>query len=114
MYLLLGMKLVNVHRILKSEQSDWFKKYIDLNAGKRKNAATSFEKDFFKLMNNSTLGKTIENSRKIINIRSVNNAGDYKKYVSKPSFVSQKIFSKHFVAIHETELILTLDKPIYV
>ena len=43
----------------------------------------------------------------------VNNAGDYKKYVSKPNFVSQKIFSKNFVAIHEIKPVLTLDKAIY-
>ena len=44
----------------------------------------------------------------------VNNAGVYKKYVSKPSFVSQKIFSNNFVAIHKIKSVLTLDKPIYV
>ena len=47
-------------------------------------------------MNNSTFGKTMENLRKRINVTLVNNAGDYKKYVSKPSFVSQKILSKNF------------------
>ena len=45
-------------------------------------------------MNNSTFGKTMENLRKKINVRLVINAGDYKKYVSKPSFVSHKIFNK--------------------
>ena len=44
----------------------------------------------------------------------VNNAKDYKKYVSKPSFVSQKTFNKSLVAIHENKPVLTLDKPIYV
>ena len=44
----------------------------------------------------------------------VNNAKDYKKYVSKASFVSQKVVSKDLVAIHEIKLVLTLDKPIYV
>ena len=44
----------------------------------------------------------------------VNNARDYNKYVSKPSFVSQKIFSENFVVIHEIKPVLTLDKPIYV
>ena len=39
---------------------------------------------------------------------------DYKKYVSKPSFVSQKVFSKNFVAIHEIKPVITLYKPIYV
>ena len=44
----------------------------------------------------------------------VNNAKDYKNYPSKPNFVSQKIFSNNFVAIYEIEIVLTLDKPIYV
>ena len=101
LHLSLGMKLVKVRRILKLKQFDWLKKYINFNTYKRKNAANSFEKDYFKLINNGTIGKTIENLRKIMNVRLVNNAGDYKKYVSKPSFVSQKIFSKNFVAIHE-------------
>ena len=89
------MKLVSVHKVLKFKQSDWLKKYIDFNTGKRKNAANSSEKEFFKLMNNSTFGKIMENLRKIINIRLVNNTGDYNKYVRKPSFISQKIFIKN-------------------
>ena len=44
----------------------------------------------------------------------VNNAKDYIRCVSKPSFVSQKMFSKNFVAIHEMKPVLTLNKPIYV
>ena len=65
-------------------------------------------------MINSVYGKTMENLRKRINVRLVNNARDYKKYVSKPMFVSQKIINKDLVAIHEIKLFLTLDKPIYV
>ena len=80
---------------------------------KEKNPANSFEKDFFKLMINSVYGETMENLRKIINVRLVNNAKDYKKYVSKQIFISQKIFIVSFVVIHEIKLVLTLDKPIY-
>ena len=108
------MKLTKVHRILKFKRSDWLKKYIDFNTDKRKNAANSFEKDYFKLMNNSVFGKTMENLRKIVRVKLVNNAKDYIKCVSKPSFVSKKIFSKNFVAIHEIKPVLILNKSIYV
>ena len=71
---------------------------------------------------NSVYDKPMENSRKRITFRLVNNAGDYKRYVSKPSFVLQKIFSKNLVAIYEIKPVLlqlqlivaiTLDKIIY-
>ena len=51
------MKLVRVYRILKFKQCDWLKNYINFNTDKRKNAANSFEKDFFRLMNNSVYGE---------------------------------------------------------
>ena len=90
------------------------KKYIDFNTDKRKNAALSFEKNYFKLINNSVFGKTMENLRKVINVKLVNNAKDYVRSISKPSFVSQKMFSKNLVSIHEIKPVLTLNKPIYV
>ena len=108
------MKLNKAHRILKFKQSDWLKKYIDFNLDKRKNAINSFEKIYFKLMNNSFFGKTMENLRKRISVKLVNNAKNNVRSIIKPSFVSQKIFSKTFVAIHEIKPVLTLNKPIYV
>ena len=92
----LRFKLVSIHNILKFKQSDWLKKYIDFNTVKRENTANSFKKDFFKLMNNSAFGKTMENLSKVINVRLVNNGKDYIRYTSKPSFVSQKILNKSF------------------
>ena len=114
LYLSLGMKLTKIHRILKSKQSDWMKKYIYFNTEKRKIAANSFETDFFKLMTNSVYGKTMENLRKRISVKLVNNEKDYLKYTSRPTFISTKIFDKNYAAIHEFKPILTLTKPIYV
>ena len=54
------------------------------------------------------------NLRKIIGVRLLTNAKDYEKYVRKPNFVSQKIFNKRFVAIHEIKPVLTLTKPVCV
>ena len=114
LYLSLGMKVTKVYRILRFKQSDWLKKFVDFNTEKRKNAINNFEKKFFKLMIKSVFGKTTENLRKRINVRLINNAKDYVKCVSKPNFVSQKIFRKTFVATHKIKPVLVLNKPIYV
>ena len=68
------------------------KKYIDFNTEKRMNAANDFEKDFFKLMINSAYGKTMENLRKRINVRLINNAKDFLKYTSKPTYITLNVW----------------------
>ena len=59
------------------------------------------KKDFFKLINNATFGKTMENLRKRISVKLINNGNDYVGCISKPNFVSRKIFSTNFIAVHE-------------
>ena len=114
LYLDLGLKIKKVHRVLKFDQSPWLKQHIDFNTEKRKHAKNSFEKDFFKLMNNSVFGKTMENLRKRVDIRLVTNEKKLDKLTSKPTYVSSKIFNENLMAVHRVKETLTLNRPAYV
>ena len=113
LYLDLGMKLTKIHRILQFKQAPWLKPYIDLNTQKRAQARNAFEKDFFKLMNNSVFGKTMENIRKHVNVELVTNSSKMKKLVAQPTFKSAKQFNEHLVAVERLRSKLVLCKPVY-
>ena len=85
-YLEMGMRITAVHRGISFYQSSWMEPYIRKNTELRKTAANSFEKDFFKLMNNSVFGKTIENIRKRQNIFLIDNRKKAAKLSSRPNF----------------------------
>ena len=90
------------------------KNYFDFNIEKRTKALNKFEKNFLKLMINSVYGKTMENVRKRISVKIVNNKKNFFKCVRKPTYISQRFFDKYYAAIHEIKPVSTLNKPNYV
>ena len=99
-YLQEGMILKKVHRGIKLYQSPWMEPYIRKNTDLRKSASSSFEKDFFKLVNNSVFGKTIENIRKRQNVNIIDNKKIAVKLSTKPNFERLTIFDENLAAVH--------------
>ena len=102
-YLSLGTKLKSIRR------------GIDLlrNTHLRTKAKNNFEKDFFKLMNNSVFGKTMENIRSRVDVRLVNNRRAAEKLAEKQNFKHLSVFDENLVAIHMKRTKLVFDKPVY-
>ena len=109
----LGMKLKYIHRGIKFVESEWMKPYIEMNTKLRTKAKNNFEKDFYKLMNNSVFGKTMENIRNRVNVKLVNSVEKARKLIAKPNFRSRKIFSENFISVHMKKTSLLMNKPVY-
>ena len=113
----LGMKLKKIHRGIKFIESDFMEPYINMNVNLRTQAKNNFEKDFYKLMNNSVFGKTMENIRNRVNIKLVNTGEQFKKLTAKPNYESRKIFNDNdnesLVSVHMKKTSLTMNKPVY-
>ena len=108
-----GLVFKKVHRVIKFNQKDWLKPYIDMNTKLRKEAKNKFEKDFFKLMNNSVFGKTMENVRNHKDIKLVRSDKRRKRLVSEPNYHSHKNFSDHLMAIEMKKTRAKMTKPLY-
>ena len=112
-YLNLGMELKKIHRGIRFKECDFLKPYIDMNTNLRTKAKNNFEKDFFKLMNNSVFGKTMENIRNRVNVKLVDTGEQFKKLAAKPNYESRKIFNENLVSVHMKKTSLTMNKPVY-
>ena len=109
-----GLKLTKIHKGIKFVESDWMKPYIEMNTNLRAKAKNNFEKDFFKLMNNSVFGKTMENIRNRVDVKLVNTKEKLRKLVAKPNLKSPpKIFSENLVSVHMRKTSLLMNKPVY-
>ncbi|KAL9987983.1 hypothetical protein ACROYT_G002373 [Oculina patagonica] len=114
-YLKQGMKLKKVHRVLEFEQECWMEPYIKMNTEFRKKAKNDFEKNFYKLMNNSVFGKTMENLRNRVDIKIARSdeTNKIRKLVASPLYSRHVLFSNDLVGIDMRKSRLFLNKPVY-
>ena len=110
-----GLKLTKIHRVVEFRQEYWNldKSYIDMNTDLRKDAKNDFEKDFFKLMNNSVFGKTMENVRNHRDIRVVTTYKRRSILASEPNYYSTKYISKDLLIMEMKKTEVVMNKPIY-
>ena len=105
-----GIILKSVNNYIRFKQKAWLKSYIDMNTKLRQEAKNNFEKDFYKLMNNSVYGKQMENVR---------NRCDVKILTTPESFLKQSNYETRTILDEETILLarkkqtVKLNKPIY-
>lgn len=115
-YLEQGMELVSINRAVQFEQKTWLKEWIDINTYFRQNAKNDFEKDYFKLMNNSVFGKTMENVRDRIEVKLAFDETYFRKYTSKPNYKNTTKYGddeNFFMLMEMSKNSVKLDKPIY-
>ena len=105
-----GLKLKKVHRVIQFRQKAWLKPYIDMNAKLRKETKSEFEKDFFKLMNNSVFGKTMENLIKHRDIKLVTVEEKRIKLVSEPNYHTTKHFSDNLLVTEMKKTKVKMNK----
>ena len=108
-----GLKLKKIHRIIEFNQEAWLKTYIDMNTELRKAAKNDFEKDLFKLMNNSVFGKTMENIRKHRDIKLVTTDKKRSKLVSEPNYHIINLISEDLSITEMKKTKVKMNKPIY-
>ena len=110
----LGCRLVKAWRGLKFEERAWLEEFIGINVKLRQEAKNTFEKNFFKLMNNAVFGKTMENLRKRQNIELVCDEKKFLKLVAKPNYSHTTRFDENLVGAHMKRTTILFDKPVYV
>ena len=116
-----GLRLIRIHRVLEIDQTSWLKSYIDFNTNLRAQSKNTFEKDFFKLMNNAVFGETVDNIRNRCNLQILNNNTDIlscknlNSFISKPNYKKPIMIPQSDINIFPfTKTVVEYNQPIYV
>lgn len=111
----LGVEILKIHEIISYDQSAFLSPFIQLNTNLRTKCKNEFEKEFFKLMNNSVFGKTMENIRNRIVYKLVNNPKKFSRLTAKPSFKRATVITQDvLVGVEMDQDKIFLNKPVYV
>ena len=113
-YIRHGLRVTCVHRAVSYKQKAWMTEFINYNTAQRTKAVHDHEKDFYKLMNNSVFGKTMEDVRGRACIKVRTKESLFLKDIADPAFKSFKIFTEKLVACEKLKTSIKLDKPVYV
>ena len=113
-YLEMGLKIKKIHRVVRFTQKRFLEPYVTFNSERRAQARNSFEKDFYKLKNNSLFGKTMEDVRKRMNYKLITDATAFQKLVASPLFLERDIISEDVVGVKMMKPKVILNKPIYI
>ena len=108
-----SLKLKKVHEVIEFRQEAWLKPYIDMNTELRKESKNEFEKNLFKLMNNSMFGKTMENVRNHRDITVVTTNKQRNKFASEHNYHSTKYISKDLLIMEIKKTEVKMNKPMY-
>ena len=108
-----GLVLERIHRAIEFDQSTWMHEYINFNTKLRTKAKNDFEKDFYKLMNNTVFGKMMENIHKHRDIKLVKNEEAYLRAVMRPNFKSGTLFGPNLMGCEMRKIKVVMNKPVY-
>ena len=105
--------LMKVHRVVEFNEESWLKEYTGMNTELRKQAKSDFEKDLFKLMNNSVFGKTMENVGKHRDIILVTTDNRRNQLISERNYHTTKWFLENLLVIEMKKIKVKMNKPVY-
>lgn len=108
-----GLKLVKVHKVIQFKQSPVMRDYIDFNTSQRAKSKNEFEKNYYKLMNNSAFGKTLEDVRKRVKTKMITTEKQMMRATAKPTFQKHIEINENLAMCIEKPAKIKLEKPIY-
>lgn len=114
LYLSLGLKLLNVHRVLRFRQKKFIAPFIEMCTRERQKAKTKFEQDQFKKVANSTYGKTIQNVRNYCTVKLHTSKKTLLKAIASHTFKNFVIIDTNLVQTNHITPVVCHDKPISV